>query len=129
MLRTGVDIIEISRVAAAINRYGDHFLARVYTPTELDQCNGRVESLAARFCAKEAAAKALGTGIWRFGINWKDIEIQREKGSGAPTLTLHNAAGARASALSLIEWSVSLSHDRHSSIAFVVANGPVCPPG
>ncbi|NJN83959.1 MAG: 4'-phosphopantetheinyl transferase superfamily protein [Caldilineaceae bacterium] len=59
MLRTGVDIIEISRVAAAINRYGDHFLARVYTPTELDQCNGRVESLAARFCAKEAAAKRL----------------------------------------------------------------------
>ena len=125
MLRTGVDTIEIERVREAIDKHGDRFLQRVYTEAELASCGGRIESLAARFAAKEAVAKALGTGIWRQGVNWTDIEIRRHRESGAPLLTLHNAAAAQAEELGLIEWSLSLSHDRSSAIAFVVAQGGV----
>lgn len=121
MLRTGVDTIEISRVQKAIDRHGDRFLQRVYTAGELADCRGRCESLAARFAAKEAVAKALGTGIWRGGVGWSDIEVRRHKISGAPILLLHNAAGDLAEELELTEWSLSLSHDRTNAIAFVVA--------
>ena len=123
MLRTGVDTIEIARVQAAIDRHGDRFLARVYTEGELADCRGRVESLAARFAAKEAVAKALGTGLWRQGVGWTDIEVRRQPESGAPVLYLHDAAGALAAELGLHEWSISLSHDRMNAIAFVVAMG------
>lgn len=122
MLYSGVDIIEIARVATAVARHADRLLARVFTPCELAQCRGRTESLAARFAAKEAAAKALGTGIWRDGIDWTDIEVIRAE-SGAPTLALHGAALARAQRLGWVSWSVSLSHDRSQAIAFVVAMG------
>jgi len=123
MLRTGVDTIEIARVQAAIDRHGDRFLSRVYTEGELADCRGRTESLAARFAAKEAVAKALGTGIWRGGVRWFDIEVRRHSASGAPILLLHNAAGELAEELQLTEWSLSLSHDRTNAIAFVVAMG------
>lgn len=123
MLRTGVDTIEIARVQAAIDRHGDRFLQRVYTEGELVDCRGRAESLAARFAAKEAVAKALGTGIWRGGVNWSDIEVRRHKTSGAPILLLHSAAGDLAEELELTEWSLSLSHDRTNALAFVVAMG------
>jgi holo-[acyl-carrier protein] synthase len=123
MLRTGVDTIEIARMQAAIDRHGDRFLASVYTEGELADCRGRVESLAARFAAKEAVAKALGTGLWRQGVGWTDIEVRRQPESGAPVLVLHNAAGALAAELGLREWSISLSHDRTNAIAFVVAIG------
>jgi holo-[acyl-carrier protein] synthase len=95
MLRTGVDIIEIERIRSAVARHGDHFLLRVYTPQELSACERRIESLAARFAAKEAAAKALGTGIWRHQITWQSIEIVRDPASGAPSLHLHDAAAPR----------------------------------
>jgi holo-[acyl-carrier protein] synthase len=121
MLRTGVDIIEIERIRSAVARHGDHFLLRVYTPQELSACERRIESLAARFAAKEAAAKALGTGIWRHQITWQSIEIVRDPASGAPSLHLHDAAAQRALQLGLREWSVSLSHDRGRAVAFVVA--------
>jgi len=121
MLRTGVDIIEIDRVQASIERFGDRFLSRVYTQLELDQCGTRTESLAGRFAAKEATAKALGTGIWRTGICWTDIEVARDPQTGAPVLQLHHAAADRARHLGLTEWSLSLSHDRERAIAFVVA--------
>lgn len=121
MLRTGVDMIEIERVARAIERHGTRFLMRIYTARERNDCDNRVESLAARFAAKEAAAKALGTGIWRHGVEWTDIEVQRDPQSGAPTLALHNAAAAHSTALQLAHWSISLSHDRQRAIAFVVA--------
>jgi len=121
MLRTGVDLIEIARVDRAIVRHGARFLARIYTANELDDCHGRIESLAARFAAKEAAAKALGTGIWRHGVEWTDIEVCRDPVSGAPSLALHNAAAAHSNRLALTHWSVSLSHDRERAIAFVVA--------
>lgn len=121
MLRTGVDLIEIARIHGAIDRHGTRFLERVYTSRELADCCERVESLAARFAAKEAAAKALGTGIWRYGINWTDIEVQREPRSGAPSIVLYNAAASHGTTLQLSHWSVSLSHDRERAIAFVVA--------
>lgn len=119
MLYTGVDLIEIARLRAAVERHGVRFLARVFTPAEITLCSGRAESLAARFAAKEAVAKALGTGIWRSGIGWTDVEILREQ-SGAPLLRLHGGAAQRAAALGIGAWSLSLSHDRERAVAFVV---------
>jgi holo-[acyl-carrier protein] synthase len=120
MLYSGVDLIEIARIWAAIVRHQERFLTRVYTAREIAQCHERTESLAARFAAKEATAKALGTGIWRHGIAWTDIEVVRLD-YGAPSLYLHNAALQRAHILGWTTWSVSLSHDRDRAIAFVVA--------
>ncbi len=121
MLYSGVDLIEIGRMAAALDRHADRLLPRVFTPREIAQCQGRVESLAARFAAKEAAAKALGTGVWRSNIIWTDIETVRDEQTGAPTLQLHGGAQARAAALGWRDWTVSLSHDRTHAIALVVA--------
>lgn len=124
MLYSGVDLVEIGRIWTALARHHDRFLTRVYTETEIAQCNERVESLAARFAAKEAAAKALGTGIWRHGIAWTDIEVVRAE-LGAPSLRLYNAALRRATILGWTTWTVSLSHDSERAIAFVVAmTGP-----
>ena len=121
MLRTGVDLIEIERVARAIDRYGARFLTRVFTDAEIIQSCGRVESLAGKFAAKEAAAKALGTGVWRNGIDWRDFEVRKDPESGAPELQLHDAAAERAARMGLANWSLSISHDRTHAIAFVVA--------
>jgi holo-[acyl-carrier protein] synthase len=123
MLRTGVDLIEIERVQAAVDRHGARFLLRVFTEAELALCKGRIESLAGRFAAKEAVAKTLGTGVWRSGIGWTDIEVLRDQQSGAPQLHLYHAAADKAKSLGLSEWSLSLSHDRDKAIAFVVALG------
>lgn len=120
MLRTGVDLIEIERVKVTLARHGERFLARVFTAREQAACAGRVESLAGRFAAKEAVAKALGTGIWRQGIAWADIEVTRGP-EREPQLVLHGAAAARAAELGLRTWSLSLSHDRTHAVAFVVA--------
>jgi holo-[acyl-carrier protein] synthase len=128
MLFSGVDLVEIARIWAAIVRHKERFLERVYTEREVAQCQERTESLAARFAAKEATAKALGTGIWRHGIAWTDIEIVRAD-HGAPSLHLHGAALQRATILGWATWSVSLSHDREHAIAFVVAmSDPIFPP-
>ena len=124
MLHTGVDLVEITRIRSSIERHGEHFLRRVFTAAELELCGERVESLAARFAAKEAVAKALGTGIWRAGIAWTDIETLRNP-QGAPLLRLHGAAAARSADLGVQEWSISLSHDRTNAIAFVVGIGRV----
>ena len=126
MLRTGVDLIEIERINEAIVKFGTRFVQRVFTPTERDICNLRTESLAARFAAKEAVAKALGTGIWREGVAWTDIEITRAA-NGEPLLILHGAAAARADILQIAHWSLSLSHDRTRAIAFVVGTGNLIP--
>jgi holo-[acyl-carrier protein] synthase len=122
-LRTGVDLIETDRIRRAVERHGERFLQRVFTPTELAQSCGRFESLAGKFAAKEAAAKALGTGIWRHGIGWTDIEVFKDVKSGAPSLYLYGSAAARAGELGMGEWSLSISHDRTHAIAFVVAIG------
>ena len=119
-LRTGVDLIEIERLRKAVERHGSRFLERVYTPAELAQTS-RIESLAGKFAAKEAAAKALGTGVWRSGIAWLDLEVYKDPVSGAPELRLHHAAAERAQALGLDLWSLSISHDRNHGVALVVA--------
>ena len=121
MLRTGVDLIEIERIRKALDRHGERFLGRVFTSAEVSQSCGRLESLAGKFAAKEAAAKALGTGVWRNGIGWLDFEVRKDPDSGAPELLLHNVAAARAQGLGLAQWSVSISHDRTRAVAFVVA--------
>ena len=123
ILRTGVDLIEIERLRATIDRHGNRFLQRVFTPIELQLCAMRTESLAVRFAAKEATAKALGTGIWRSGIGWTDIEVQRNLETGEPLLKLHSAAQRQAERLGLTTWSISLSHGRSEALAFVVAIG------
>lgn len=119
MLATGVDIIEIPRIARAQARWGARFLTRIFTPAELAYSRGRAPQLAARFAAKEAVMKALGTGVR--GVGWKEIEVVRERGH-APAVRLHGRAAARARALGLQRFSLSLSHSQEHAIAFVVAD-------
>lgn len=113
----GVDIIEIDRIADCVERFGPRFLRRVYTDQELSYCSDRVGSLAARWAAKEAVSKALGTGIGEIG--WRDIEIVND-GRLRPSVSLYGAAAARAGALGVSKFAVSLSHTREHAIAFVV---------
>ena len=120
ILRTGVDLIEVERVRSAIQRHGQQFLQRIYTPQELAEVGDNESSLATRFAAKEAVSKALGTGIGE--VTFQDIEILRGA-SGEPVLHLHHAAASLAAALSLDTWSVSLSHTQEHAIALVVAVG------
>lgn len=120
VLRTGVDLIEIARLEEVIARHGRHYLERIYTPAELEQCGKRVESLAGRFAAKEAAAKALGCGIGE--VTWKEIEILGDD-QNAPVLTLRGAAVRKAEELGITTWSVSISHSQSHSVAFVVMTG------
>ncbi|NOZ00216.1 MAG: holo-ACP synthase [Chloroflexi bacterium] len=117
-LATGIDIIEIARLHGVIERHGGRFLRRVFTLQELEDCAGRAESLAARFAAKEAAAKALGCGIG--AIAWQEIEIRHDE-NGRPTLHLHGAAARLADEQGLSAWSISLSHSRSHAVAMVVA--------
>ncbi len=120
MLYSGVDLIELSRIADSLNKYGERFTRHIYTPSELAYASARVPELAARFAAKEAAAKALGTGMWRHGVAWTDVEVVSEP-SGRPTLKLYGDALARAEQLRWKEVSLSLTHSRAHAIAFVVA--------
>jgi holo-[acyl-carrier protein] synthase len=120
MLSTGIDLLDIPRLQDAIERHGDRLLQRVFTPGELADCKGNVASLAARFAAKEAASKALGTGIG--SITWCEIEIVRGP-ERQPLLQLHGAAAERAAQLGLRDWSVSLSHSQTQAIAIVVGMG------
>jgi holo-[acyl-carrier protein] synthase len=119
-LATGIDLIEIERVQEVIEHHGQRFLNRVFTPQELAEVGSNYASLAARFAAKEAVAKALGTGIG--SITWQEIEILRGP-AREPILYLHGAAKDLAESLSLKQWSISLSHSRDQAIAFVVALG------
>jgi holo-[acyl-carrier protein] synthase len=119
-LTTGVDLIEIERVAAVIQRHGERFLERVYTQGELAQVGEDRASLAARWAAKEAVGKALGCGIG--DVRWQEIEILRDD-ANAPVLYLHGAAVQRAQSLGLTQWSLSLSHSETHAVAFVVALG------
>lgn len=118
MLSAGIDLVEVKRIADTIARYGNRFLTRVFTEQELHHCRGQVPQLAARFAAKEAVSKALGTGL--NGIIWRDIEIVTEA-SGKPTVRLHGRAAQRAAQLNLGNFALSLSHTREHAIALVVA--------
>src|SRR5215211_1366059 len=114
----GTDIIEIARIERALTDFGERFLNRVYTERERDRYRHRVSELAARFAAKEATSKALGTGIR--GIRWREMEILPNR-RGKPVLILHGQAQARARTLGLTDFSVSLTHSRTDAMAFVVA--------
>lgn len=118
MKRVGVDIVELQRIQRAVQRHGPRFLKRVYTISELAYCRGDVGRLAARWAAKEAVSKALGTG-WR-GIAWRDVEVEREP-TGRPVVILHGGARAAAEGLQLTTWEVSLSHSTQNAIAVVLA--------
>lgn len=118
MKAIGVDMIETERVAQSVARFGDRFLKRVYTERELAYCNGQINSLAARWAAKEATAKALGTGIG--AMRFREIEVI-SLSNRRPTIQLHGAAASLAAQLGLSEFAVSLSHTRDYAIAFVVA--------
>jgi holo-[acyl-carrier protein] synthase len=121
MLRVGTDLIEIARIEEAVHRWGERFLEKIFTPDELATYSERISSLAARFAAKEAASKALGTGLMT-EIPWTDIEVLTGP-SGEPGLHLHGAARAAADRLGLTEWTLSLSHSGGHALAVVVAMG------
>ncbi|PJF43544.1 MAG: holo-[acyl-carrier-protein] synthase [Phototrophicales bacterium] len=118
MLRTGVDLIDIERVERAIERHGERFFKRFFTPAEQTYCEGRLASLAARIAAKEAVAKALGTGIG--DVRWVEIEILADERK-RPILVLHGNAAQLAASLGLDEWDISLTHTQQQAMAFVVA--------
>ncbi|HEY4669610.1 MAG TPA: holo-ACP synthase [Tepidiformaceae bacterium] len=113
----GIDIIEIDRVADVIARHGDRFLNRVYTPDEIAHCRGRISELAARFAAKEAVMKALGTGVR--GVGWRDIEILPNR-RGKPLVFLYNRGAERAERIELRGLEISLTHSKEYAIASVV---------
>ena len=119
MLRCGIDLIEVRRVAEGIERLGERFLNRFFTPGERADCEDLPHRLAARFAAKEAVAKALGTGIGEVG--WKEIEIRCNNERGRPTLFLHGAAAELAAKMGLTEWDVSLTHTTTYASAVAVA--------
>jgi holo-[acyl-carrier protein] synthase len=117
MLRVGVDIIEVERIDSAILRHGDRFFERFFTSQELIDAAGRTPALAARFAAKEAVAKALGTGIGLVG--WKDIEIVNGP-LRQPELHLHGNAKQVAESLGLHSWSISLTHTHEHAAAVAI---------
>jgi holo-[acyl-carrier protein] synthase len=117
MNAVGVDIIEIHRIEQALEKFGERFLGRVYTPLEAAFCRGRVSELAARFAAKEAVMKALGTGAR--GVAWREIEVLPNH-RGKPLVYLHGRAQRHAERIGLEELDISLSHSRDFAVAFVV---------
>ncbi len=120
ILRTGVDILEVERLATVNPAIRRRFLQRVFTPLELEQVGHSNESLSGRFAAKEAVSKALGTGIGK--VRWQDIEVRRGA-YGAPELHLYGFARQVSEMLGLTDWSVSITHNRSTVVAFVVAIG------
>jgi holo-[acyl-carrier protein] synthase len=124
LIGTGVDLIEIERIAHSIERYGERFLRRIYTDHEIAYCSGKrssAESFAARFAAKEAGAKALGTGISR-GVTWIEFQIARQPG-GRPVLELRGRAALLAKELGVKTISLSLTHTGNLAMATVMMEG------
>jgi holo-[acyl-carrier protein] synthase len=121
-LRTGIDLVEISRFDELDPAIRERFLKRVFTIEELAICAGRMEALAGRFAAKEAVAKALGCGIG--AVSWQEIEI-RQGAQGEPVLELHGEALRIAILNGLREWSISITHTRvqAAAVAVVVSSG------
>ena len=113
----GIDIVEISRIGAAIDSWGDRFLKRIYTESEIKYCRGYVPELAVRFAGKEAVMKALGTGYR--GVSWRDIEILPDR-RGAPLVYLNGSARSRAHELGIEGLTITLSHSKEYAVASVV---------
>jgi len=120
LLSSGIDLIEIKRIQKALERHGDRFLDRIYSEAEIKQARGNAPELAARFAAKEAASKALGTGIGP--VSWREMETINDF-SGKPQLHLHGRAALIAEELGYTTWSVSLTHSRDTAAAVVVCVG------
>jgi len=118
---TGIDIADVPRIAAAIERFGQRFLNRVFTPDEIRYCSSKankIERFAARFAAKEAALKALGTGL-RQGISWRQVEVRREPG-GRPTIHFSGKAAEIAKRLGVQHAALSLTHTEQQAMAQVI---------
>jgi holo-[acyl-carrier protein] synthase len=118
---TGIDIAEVPRIRHSIERFGDRFLERIYTAGEIRYCDSkanRAERYAARFAAKEAAMKALGTG-WSHGVRWRDCEVVRLPG-GRPSISFHGQAAEVAAKLGVKHAALSLSHTVEQAIAQVI---------
>ena len=118
---TGLDIAEVPRIRKSIERFGDRFLQRIFTSGEIRYCDSkanRVERYAARFAAKEAAMKALGTG-WNHGVRWLDCEVARMPG-GRPTMVFHGRAGEFAARLGVKNAALSISHTAEQAIAQLI---------
>ena len=118
---TGIDIAEVPRIAAAIERFGQRFITRIYTPTEIRYCASkanRFERYAGRFAAKEAGMKALGTG-WNHGVRWRDIEVLRQPGQ-RPTVVFHGRAAEFAQKLGVVNASLSITHSADQAFAQVI---------
>ncbi|MBI3208132.1 MAG: holo-ACP synthase [Candidatus Solibacter usitatus] len=121
ILGTGIDIAEVDRIRAAIERHGRRFVERVFTPLEIEYVEkkaNRYERYAARFAAKEAGMKAIGTGMRR-GVTWHDFEVRNQRG-GRPALHLSGAAAGIAQTLGVARISLSLTHTASQGMAFVV---------
>src|SRR6202453_465124 len=121
VLGLGTDLIEIERIQASVNRFGERFLERIFTAGEIAYCRRKkqpAESFAARFAAKEAGAKALGTGISR-GVTWKELEVRGGQ-SGRPSLHLSGRAAELAGAMGVRRLQLSLTHSRELAMAVVV---------
>jgi holo-[acyl-carrier protein] synthase len=121
IIGSGIDLTEIGRIQQSMDRYGARFLDRVYTAAEKAYCGRKrnaAESFAARFAAKEAGAKALGTGI-NFGVTWREIEVVRLPG-GRPTLKFHGRAAEIAARLGVTRSALSLTHTTELAMASVV---------
>ena len=122
VLGLGTDLIETRRVQQSMDRFGERFLERIFSVGEIAYCKRKknaAESFAARFAAKEAGAKALGTGI-SHGVSWKEFEVKREA-SGKPSLHLTGRAAELAEALGIKRIQLSLTHSREFAMAVVVA--------
>ena len=118
---TGVDLAEVLRIRASIERFGARFIERIYTPAEIayvERKANRWERYAARFAAKEAGMKAIGTG-WRHGVRWQDFEVANLP-SGKPTLRLHGVAARVAEKLGVRNVSLSLTHTAELGMAHVI---------
>ena len=114
----GVDLIEIDRVVRLVEEYGERFLHRVFTETELSWADGQGERIAGRFAAKEAVLKVIGTGLAE-GISWKEVEIIAGS-KGAPIVTLSGVAAERAAEAGIGKIHISISHDKERVVAFAV---------
>jgi holo-[acyl-carrier protein] synthase len=124
-LSVGVDLVELERLRRVLERYGQRFVERVYTPEEAARFGGHLPELAARFAAKEAVSKALGVGMRLLspnGIGWRDVAVLPDA-RGKPLLYLSGRALALAEEQGLDRWAISLTHDRDYALAFVVAQG------
>ena len=118
-VEVGIDAIEIERIAGVLERHGSRFLQRVYTERERERYGKRIPELAARFAAKEATMKALGTG-WGRNVGWTEIEVYRPSG-GRPEIRLHGKTAAFATSLGIRRFALALTHTAETALAEVIA--------